>query len=210
MTNGNADYRYLDIITEKLVERAVYIYKERFNFIKKINIKIKDIYESISGITNLSLKYFPNIEIKDFDDEIIKKSLKHKFYKYREKEISLGMTIYGPHRDDFDFLLEEKDIKLYGSEGQQKIAIIALKLALVYVFFEIDGKMPVLLLDDIFSELDRKKKNKLIDYINNVGQVIITTNDIRDINKNKLNDATVFEIKNKNIIEKGDINAKRK
>ena len=210
MTNGNADYRYLDIITEKLVERAVYIYKERFNLIKKINIKIKDIYESISGITNLSLKYFPNIEIKDFDDEIIKKSLKHKFYKYREKEISLGMTIYGPHRDDFDFLLEEKDIKLYGSEGQQKMAIIALKLALVYVFFEIDGKMPVLLLDDIFSELDRKKKNKLIDYINNVGQVIITTNDIRDINKNKLNDATVFEIKNKNIIEKGDINAKRK
>ena len=83
-------------------------------------------------------------------------------------------------------------------------------MSLVYVFNEIDGKMPVLLLDDIFSELDRKKKNKLIDYIKNVGQVVITTNDIRDINKNKLNNATVFEVKNKNIIEKGDINAKRK
>lgn len=210
MTNGNADYRYLDIITEKLIERAVYIYKERFIFLEKINTKIKNIYESISGIINLSIKYIPNIEIKKFDDESIRKALKHKLYKYREKEISLGITIYGPHRDDFDFLLEEKDIKLYGSEGQQKLAIVALKLALVYVFSEIDGKMPVLLLDDIFSELDRKKKNKLIDYINNVGQVIITTNDIRDINKNKLNDATVFEIKNKNIIEKGDINAKRK
>ena len=210
MANSIADYRYLDIITEKLIERAIYIYSERYKFIENINSKITDIYQSITGISDLTIKYIPNADIKNFDNESIRKALKHKLCKYREKEISLGMTIYGPHRDDFDFLLEKNDIKFYGSEGQQKLAIIALKLSLVYVFFERDGNMPVLLLDDIFSELDRKKKNKLIDYINNVGQVIITTNDIRNINKNKLIDTTVFEVKNKNIIEKGDINGKRK
>ena len=62
--------------------------------------------------------------------------------------------------------------------------------------------MPILLLDDIFSELDKKKKNKIIDYINNVGQVIITTNDISDIKKNKLSNVSIYKIKNKKIIEK--------
>ena len=76
------------------------------------------------------------------------------------------------------------------------------------IYKEKIGSVPVLLLDDIFSELDKKRKNKLIDYINHAGQVIITTNDIRDINRKKLNEAKIFEIKNKKIIEKGDKNGK--
>ena len=202
MTNSIADYRYLDIITEKLIDRAVYIYIERFKLISELNKKINKIYYDITLNKSLTLKYNPNIEIISFDEETVRSAIKEKLIKYRQKEISVGMTLYGPHRDDFSFWLDENNIEFYGSQGQQKLSVIALKLSLVYVFYERFNEMPILLLDDIFSELDKKKKNKIIDYINNVGQVIITTNDISDIKKNKLSNVSIYKIKNKKIIEK--------
>ena len=120
------------------------------------------------------------------------------------------MTIYGPHRDDFKIMIHDQDIKFFGSQGQQKMAVIAIKLALVKVFFDRTSDIPIILLDDIFSELDRKRKNKLMNYINDAGQVIITTNNIMDINRKKIEKVKVFEIKNKKIMEKGDKNGKRK
>ena len=99
-------------------------------------------------------------------------------------------------------------MKIFGSQGQQKLAVIAFKLAFLQLLEEQLGKTPVLLLDDVFSELDKKRKNKLIEYINDAGQVIITTNDIRDINKKKIKSSKIFEIKDKKIVEKGDSNGK--
>ena len=88
------------------------------------------------------------------------------------------------------------------------MAILALKIAEAYVYKDYGLEFPVLLLDDVFSELDKKRKNKLIEYINEAGQVIITTNDIRDINKKKIKSSKIFEIKDKKIVEKGDSNGK--
>jgi len=210
MTNSIADSRYLDVINEKLIERAIYIYKERKRIIDEINSYLIDIYKDISNIDNLLIKYIPNFEITEFDDESLRKKMKHQFYKYSKKEIMLGMTLYGPHRDDFEFTIENSNLKYFGSQGQQKLAMISLKIALLKVFNDRTGIIPLLLLDDVFSELDRKKKNKLIEYINNSGQVIITTNDIRDINRKKIKNSKIFEIKNKNIIEKGETNGKTK
>ena len=85
-----------------------------------------------------------------------------------------------------------------------------IKLGLIEIFKKRMGYIPILLLDDVFSELDKSKKNKLINYINNASQVIITTNDIRDINIKKIKNVKVFEVKNNKIIEKGDKNGKRK
>lgn len=209
MTNSIADTRYLDILNDKLIERAIYIYQERYKLLNEINNYISDIFENITGINSLKINYIPNLDFADFERETIRKKIKHQFYKYYNKEISLGLTLYGPHRDDFEFKIGEDNLKFFGSQGQQKLAIISLKIALMNIFKDRTGQIPLLLLDDIFSELDKKRKNKLIEYINNFGQVIITTNDIRDINKRKITDAKIFEIKNKNIIEKGDINGKR-
>lgn len=204
MTSSIADERYFDVITEKLIERAIYIYIERKSFIDDVNKYLTEIYSDISGIDDLHIEYIPNIELNIYDKEDLRKKLKHQYYKYKQKEISLGMTLYGPHRDDFKFYIGDEDIRNFGSQGQQKIAIISLKLSLIKVIYDRKNELPVLLLDDIFSELDRKRKNKLINYINNAGQVIITTNDIRDINMKKINNIKIFEIKNKTIIEKGD------
>ena len=207
-TNSIADFRYLDIITDKLVERAIFIYQSRKKIIDFINDKITDIYNNIISIDGLKVKYVPNIDLVDYDSEALRKKVKHTFYKNRQKEITLGMTVYGPHRDDFEFCIENNNIKYFGSQGQQKLAVIAFKLAFLQLLEEQLGKTPVLLLDDVFSELDKKRKNKLIEYINDAGQVIITTNDIRDINKKKIKSSKIFEIKDKKIVEKGDSNGK--
>lgn len=208
MTNNIADHRYLDIITDKLIDRAVYIYRKRFEFLCKINYYLDSIYDNITFGRKLKIVYEPNIDIKLFDDENIKKSLKYKYDSNLNKEMSLGMTIYGPHRDDFLFLIDDKNIEFFGSQGQQKLAVIALKLSFVYVLNELTNEMPILLLDDIFSEVDKKKKNKILEYIKNIGQVVITTNDIKDINKNKLDDVKIIKIKNQKITEKGGKNGR--
>ena len=112
------------------------------------------------------------------------------------------MTLYGPHRDDLRFLIEEDDIKIYGSQGQQKIAIISLKLSEIEIFKEMTNSSPIILLDDVFSELDVKNRNKLIGYINNGMQVIITSNDTRGVNRKFVNESKIFKVTKGNILEK--------
>ena len=210
MTNSIADPRYLEIINEKIIDRAVYIYIERKKIIDDINRYLSAIYKDIAGIEDLNILYVPNFEIADYNEEKIRKTLKYQYYKYNKKEIMLGITLFGPHRDDFEFKIGKNNIKIFGSQGQQKLAMISLKIAVLQVFKDRTGKVPLLLLDDIFSELDRKKKNRLIEYINDSEQVIITTTDIKDINRKKIKDGKIFEIKNKNVIEKGDLYGKTK
>ena len=208
MVNNISDFRYFDIITDQLIEKAIYIYKERNKFIDQINSYISKIYYDISNINNLIIKYVPNVEINNFNDDDLRKTLKNQYSKSLNREMSLGMTLFGPHRDDIIFTIDNKNIKLFGSQGQQKLSIIALKLSLVNIFNERLESMPILLLDDVFSEIDRKRKNKIMKYIESFGQVIITTNDIRDINKNKIDNYKIFEVKDEKIIEKGDKNGK--
>ena len=208
-TNGISDIRYLDVLTENLIDRAAYIYKERMNFINKINSNISKIYNDLTKNDDLKIQYETNIEINNKSIEEIKKSLKLKYEANKNREIIAGMTLYGPHRDDFHFLINDNDIKIFGSQGQQKIAMIAFKLSEISIFEEITGTKPILLLDDIFSELDKTKRNKLVEYINNRIQVIITSNDTVGITKKLLDNAKIFKIENAKIIDKGDYNGRK-
>ena len=116
------------------------------------------------------------------------------FEKNYKKELNYGITLYGPHRDDFSFKLDDSNLKLFGSQGQQKIAVLSFKLAEIEIFRNYCNTSPVLLLDDIFSELDIEKRNKLLNYISNDIQSIITTTDLKSIRKKNLGDAYIFEI----------------
>ena len=157
---------------------------------------------NITGIKNFKVIYETNVDLEDFSKEKIRKNLINKYKNSLKKEIENGMTIYGPHRDDLQFLIDNDDIKIYGSQGQQKISIIALKLSEIEIFKEITDTYPILLLDDVFSELDIKNRNKLIDYINKDMQVIITTNDTRGINRKFLEEAKIFKVKDGIVTEK--------
>ena len=111
--------------------------------------------------------------------------------------------MYGPHRDDFRFEFKDNDLKFFGSQGQQKLAILSYKLAEIPIFSNVSGYKPLLLLDDIFSELDIKKRNKLLKFISNERlQTIITTTDLKNINKKYLNEAYIYEVNNGNIEKK--------
>ena len=207
--SSNPDIRYLQSVTENLIEREIDIYSERKKFIDFINKNISKIYEDITGIKNFKVIYDTNIDLGDFSKETIKKNLEKKYNSNLQKEIDNGMTLYGPHRDDIQFLIDDDDIKIYGSQGQQKVAIIALKLSEIDIFKEIRETYPIILLDDVFSELDVKTRNKLINYINGDMQVIITSNDTRGINKKFLDNAKIFKVIKGNIIEKvGNNNGK--
>lgn len=199
LTSSVADESYLDIITDKLIENAVEIYLTRKQYIDKINLNIEETYFKITGEKKLFVKYEPNIEIDEFEKESIRKKLKHTFKKNYKKELNYGMTLYGPHRDEFSFYLNENNLKYFGSQGQQKVAVLSFKLAEIDIFKEKKQTTPVLLLDDIFSELDITKRNKVLDYINQDIQSIITTTDIKNIRKKYLIDAYIYEIKNEQI-----------
>ncbi len=203
LTNSLGDYSYLDILTNNLIQREVDIYIERQNFLKRIDDNITTIYKDITGIEDLNIIYQTNVEFKDFTEQNIISALKEKYRRNQQREIAMGMTLYGPHRDDIMFTISGNDIKIFGSQGQQKLAFIALKLSEIPIFEEKTNTKPIILLDDIFSELDKKKKNKLIHYVDNGYQVIITSNDTKDISKKLLKNANIYMIKEGKIVEKG-------
>jgi DNA replication and repair protein RecF len=200
--NLNTDNRYLDSLTENLIEREIDIYQERNNFINLINKNVSKIYKDIIGIDNFKVIYENNIDFDNFDKEYLKEKITKKYKDSLNKEIENGMTLYGPHRDDIKFLIGEDDIKIYGSQGQQKVAIIALKLSEIPIFKDITGSNPIILLDDLFSELDVKTRNKLIKYIDEDIQVIITTNDTKGLNKKFIDSSKIFNVIKGKIIEK--------
>jgi DNA replication and repair protein RecF len=197
--NKLSDFRYLEAITEKLVDLATKIYLCRKDFILKINDELKKIYKEITK-KNINIKYNGPLEILNLNESEIKEGLIKQFNNIREKEINYGSTLIGPHKDDLIFLIDdEKEIKKYSSQGQQRAAVLALKLAEIKIFFETTNFYPILLLDDVFSELDEIKKNILLKKINKKIQTIITTTSLSNINTDFLKKATIFKVSNANV-----------
>ena len=186
--NANSSSEFLTILTNKLVDYGEKIYESRKKYINLLNQKIGDLYNSICGIEDLKLEY--SSDFKDFDrDKILKK-----YQDNLNRDIILGKTTVGIHHDDIKFKLEGYNIKDYGSEGQQKNAIIAYKLTELEIFYQIRGNYPILILDDLFSELDRFKINNILNLINDDIQTFITTTEIDKINDNVLSNSKLFEV----------------
>jgi len=195
----NLNNKLIEVLNERIIDKALYIYEKRFEFIELINSKITDIYIDITNDDNLKIKYVNNLGIEKFDKDYIKNILFEKLNINLEREIILGQTLFGPHKDDFSFILNDNDVKSYGSQGQQRTCILSLKLSEIYIFVEKTKENPILLLDDIFSELDDTKKNNIIKYINKNIQTIITTTDLNQINKELLKDSYIYKIENGNV-----------
>lgn len=202
LKEGYLDNQYFDIITNYLIEKACYIYCMRNKYIEKINKLIDNYYESISTYKKLHIKYITNVEISNYDN--IKKSMVEKFNKLRQAELSSGITLIGPQKDDFEFILDDKNLKSYGSQGQQRMAVLALKLTEIEIFTKESDDTPILLLDDVFSELDDYKKNNLLNVLDESIQTIITTTDLKNIDKRILDKANLIEIEDGKCITRGE------
>lgn len=197
------DLNYLSIINEQISKKGAQIYIKRHKFLEKLNNLSINIYKTIFEEGMLKIEYKTNIEIDDFNnEEKIREELLNKLNKNIKRDLFLGITSNGPHRDDIIFYINNKDVRVHASQGQQKIIIVCLKLAEIDIFKESTKEYPILLLDDIFSELDDKKKNNIIKYIRKDIQTFITTTDLLNLDPKLLKDAKIFNIKNNKIIEK--------
>ena len=193
LLNGNASGNYLDILTRKLIELGLKIHEIRKNYIESINNNISKIYKNIFESGELKIKYISSYNNKSIDD------LLNTYKKYYKKELSLGKTAIGIHHDDIDFILDKESIREYGSVGQQKNAIISFKLSELLIVKEKKGYFPILILDDLFSELDDQKVNNIVSMLNKEVQTFITTTNIDKVDKELLKDSTIFKVEDGNI-----------
>lgn len=186
----NKTKKTLEIWDEQLVNIGLKIYEYRKEFIEKINNKIKEIHlNATENKENIEIKYKSNIN----KEKYIKK-----INENREIDIQRGYTSVGIHRDDFEIYINDKNISIYGSQGQQRSSIISLKLAEAEVIYDEIEEYPVILLDDFMSELDKKRIKGFIKNIKN-NQVIITctekiTLDTMMYNLYKVNNANIEKI----------------
>ena len=194
--NKESDMNYLDILNDKYIGLSIVIYNFRRKYVDLVNKYIDDIFSSITGLEGLKMIYTSNVS--NLDKDMFKDKLKSNL----SREIQYKITFIGPNRDDFYFDLNGKNLSLYGSNGQIRSAVLALKLAEVKLFTDVLSDTPILLLDDIFSELDIDKRNKVIKYLDNDIQTIVTTTDIENIDKNVRNKANVYKIENGKIISR--------
>ena len=186
--NGSYTSEYLDILTRKLIEYGSVISKYRSNFVDNINKYITSNYESIAGCGTLKVRYSSVYKNKS-QDELFKR------YKDNyQKELSIGKTLEGVHHDDLVFLLDNNNLKECGSEGQRKNAIISFKLAEISVIKDIKGYYPILILDDLFSELDKVKISNLLSMLDRNVQTFITTTDLKNVSKKIIKDAKKIKV----------------
>ena len=193
---------YFDILNDSYCSLAVDIAFMRNEFLKKINQYLSDVYFEITGYKNLKLMYICNFKIKEDKVQTIR-DFKNLLIDNFDREKKYKITLFGIHRDDFCFLLDGKDLSIYGSQGQIRAAMLALKLAEVLIFKELDGDNPILLLDDVFSELDVEKRNRIIKYILNDVQTIITTTDIDLIDSDLVSKSKIFNVCNGTVVTDG-------
>ncbi len=194
LKNKYIDDNYLNILTDYLIDKSVVINKMRYKFIEKLNKNISSIYNDLASISNFKIIYKTSFKIDTIDKNELKNNLKKEFEKQKEKEKKQKITLIGPHRDDLEFYINNDNIKNLGSQGQQRMAILAIKLAEIDIIKQYKGSYPILLLDDVFSELDKNKKNNLLKYLLEDIQTIITTTDLTNISKKIRDKAKLVEI----------------
>lgn len=168
--------RGLDIWDEELAKEGARIIKKRLDFIKLIRANIGDVHRFLTnGKEEIDISYEGLIDVSD-DLELteIETILRERIRIARDKDLQLRTTSIGPHRDDLKIQLDGKDVRTYASQGQQRTVALSLKLAELGIFEKLVGERPILLLDDVLSELDDGRQSRLLEFIKG-GQAILTT-----------------------------------
>lgn len=194
----------LDIMDEKLALISSDIILSRAEYINKLSKIAGEIQSDISnGSEKLDMRYLACVDGADkLKKEEILKILKDKIKESRKREIRLCEAVTGPHRDDIEILINGKEAKLYASQGQQKTVVMSEKLAEVRLLEEETGEIPVLLLDDIMSELDRKRREYILGHIKDM-QILITCTDLDDGELS--GNSHRFEVKNGVAVKLGEV-----
>lgn len=177
---------FLDIYNEQLIKYGSEIISLRRSFVEKLDQLIRDFHSDITDNSEkLILRYEPDTTEESFYDDL---------KKHRDNELKNCFSLVGPHKDDIKFTLNDTDLRQYGSQGQQRTVVLSLKLAEIAFVEEVSGNRPLLLLDDVLSELDRNRQNKLLNSIKDI-QTLITCTGLDDFVENRFRMDKVFLVK---------------
>ncbi|AEV94343.1 DNA replication/repair protein RecF [Pediococcus claussenii] len=190
------DLVYLDVLTEQLAAFGAEIVFQRIAFLKKLEKWSQVIHNEISqGQEILRFQYvMPLKENQASSVESIYDGLQNLFKRQRDKEVQQGKTMIGPHLDDVRFIVNDKNVSTFGSQGQQRTTALSVKLAEIDLMQEETGEYPVLLLDDVLSELDDSRQTHLLTAIQNKVQTFITTTSLSGVAQQLINEPHVFNI----------------
>ncbi|MBK8046542.1 MAG: DNA replication/repair protein RecF [Anaerolineales bacterium] len=201
---------------ERMVQHGAVVIARRHNFIVELERHAVVRHTELSGGREaLSLLYLPSFnpgQLPDAEFELVRDGLQspatsqpltaagvadtymRKLAARRAREIVAGNTLYGPHRDDLRLLANGRDLRLFGSRGQQRSAALALKLAELQAMTQATGDAPLLLLDDVMSELDEQRRSLLLGALAGVEQTIVTTTDLDDFTPLFRTQAQIFSV----------------
>lgn len=193
----------LSIWDAQLVSYGSKIIERRMSFVKQLNEIIYDIHKKLSGgKEELQIVYEPDVSIEDYERTLT---------MGQERDIKLKMTCTGPHRDDFSFMVKKLqqddtaegeviDIRKFGSQGQQRTAALSLKLSEIELVKKITKDTPLLLLDDVLSELDSNRQNYLLNSIGDI-QTIITCTGLEEFVNNRFEINRIFKVSNATVTQ---------
>ena len=177
----------LSVWDMQLIEYGKKIINSRNKFIERLNEIVPNIHKNISGNREeLILHYEPNVKEDDMERELLKN---------QARDLKFGMTSIGPHRDDMSFNIQDVDIRRFGSQGQQRSCALSLKLSEIELVKQSIRETPVLILDDVLSELDSKRQNFLLNSIHDI-QTVITCTGLDEFVKNRFEINKVFRVVN--------------
>ena len=193
----------LQLWDEQLAATGSRVTRRRARVLEKIAPLAQTWHERISGKTEiLEINYAPNIEWTEDEPEKVQQAFLAKIEQRRIAEQHQGKTVVGPHRDEIEFTINQTPARYYGSQGQQRTLVLALKLAELKLIEEVVGEPPLLLLDDVLAELDPHRQNQLLDTIGDRFQTIITTTHIGSFYDQWLEDSQILTIEAGKISQK--------
>ena len=181
----------LDVWDEQLINYGKKIILRRYEFIDDIKKEVRNIHSKISG-------YKEEIDI-DYEPDVLTDNYEKELKNSRDKDIRTGYTNIGPHKDDIKIIVNGIDIRKYGSQGQQRTCALSLKLSEISLMERKTGEKPVLLMDDVLSELDRNRQEYLLDSMYE-NQTVITCTGIDEFINKRTSVNMVYEVKNGSII----------
>lgn len=186
LKQNTIDHSFIEVMNEQMIDAQITIIKQRQKFVDDMIQNSENFYHKLSDDdTKISCKYVSFVEYDD--DEKMKEKMIEKYDKLKERDLLYKVTTAGIHKDDFIFMINEREVSSYASQGQIRSIILALKLGIVKTIFLLTKTYPVLLLDDVFSELDQDRRMKLLHLLDDEMQIFISSTDKIEIKDKNIN-----------------------
>lgn len=193
------DKTMLEVLNQQFAAYAAKLTARRHRFVQELERKAIEIHNGITkNKEHLKLHYNSSLEYIDNEAEMIQ-MIEHKLKDVMDKEIERMTSLYGPHRDDLSFTINDIDVQTYGSQGQQRTTALSLKLAEIELIYEAVEEYPILLLDDVLSELDDNRQTHLLTTIQHKVQTFVTTTSVDGIQHETIREAKLFHVDNGSI-----------